>query len=300
MNFNRAENWIVDSLADLKARTSTARSHASRYNRLYTFLALFVFLSGVLISLYSLDWSNIRIYPALIAVNVLLYAPLTIILKAISLQTAGRVIDQQLRFKSAFGASALATISNVLPIPAGTAIQSAALMKKGATLSRGGGVIVFGNVVSFSVVAVVLGISLYNNGRDIGVVIMTVGLVLLALFSVVTIRASRTVLAAQFMGIRIARVLLMVARIHISFLAIGIGIELTQAASFTAAIVLGSATVFVPAGLGVSEALAALTAVAVSVSPAAAFIAVAMNRLVTLSVAAIATAFMLNSLRRAS
>lgn len=298
MNLDKAESWIISSHAWLTARTSKARAHAYHYRVSYTALALLIFLTGLVTSLLSLQWDEIEIRPLLIVANILFLAPLTIALKAISLQTAGRIVDQELTFKSAFGACALATVSNVLPIPAGTAIQSAALIKKGATLRKGGGVIIFGNIVSLAIVLAVLGVSLSENGHPIGTIPLSLGLGLLCFFSFLVIRVSCITLAAYFMAIRIARILLMILRVYISFLAIGVGIQMTQAASFTGAIVLGSATVVAPAGLGVSEALAALIAAAVSVSPPAAFVAVALNRLITLFVAGIFTASTLNFLKR--
>jgi len=294
MNLNTTESWLADTVRSTKALTSKVRSHTSAHRTLYCSLALLLFLSGLLLSLYSMELEDIRLRPIPIAANILVCAPLSLALKAISLQAAAHVIGKNITFKAAFQASSIATISNVLPIPAGTAVQSAALIKEGASISRGGAVVMFGNFVSMAIVSVVLGIGLSANGHQIGILIMCIGLIALGLSLTVTMRVSNRMAASRFIGTRIARVCLMIVRVQISFLAIGFSIGLTQAASFTAAIVLGSAVVIAPAGLGVSESLAAMTALAVSVVPAAAFIAVALNRLTTLLVAASAAACMIS------
>lgn len=300
MNLKSPGSRTADAIRSVKTLGSKARKHASAYRTLYSSLALLLFLTGLLLSLYSMNLEDVRLRPVPIAANIILCAPLSLALKAISLQAAAQVIGQQLTFKAAFRASSIATVSNILPIPAGTAVQSAALIKEGASISRGGAVVVFGNFVSIAIVLAVFGIGLLANGHHSGIFLTSIGLISLGLCLIVTMRVSDGMAASRFMGTRIARVCLMIARVQISFLSIGFSIELTQAASFSAAIVLGSAVIIAPAGLGVSESLAAMTALAVSVVPAAAFIAVALNRLTTLLVAALAAACMIGIRHRAS
>jgi len=56
---------------------------------------------------------------------------------------------------------------------------------------------------------------------------------------------------------------------------------------FTAAGTIGNAATIVPAGLGITEGIASALALLMGVSPAAAFLVVAVNRLIGLCVAGI-------------
>lgn len=268
------------------------REHAVRYRVFYIFLALVLFLGGLWVSVRSIDASELDVAMLPLLLNALVGAPLAIALNAFSFQAAGQVIGQRVRFMSAFHTCATATASNLLPVPAGTVLQSAALVKHGGGLANSGLIIIIGNVVLMAIVSVLLGCSLVSGYPRAGITLVLVGgLVLLS--CVVQIFRSRNLgTAAFFVGARASRIFLMVLRIQLSFLAIGTSITLLDAAGFTAAVVLGTVVAVVPAGIGVSESLGALTAVAIAIAPGAAFIAIALNRISTILVAALMAAMM--------
>ena len=259
--------------------------HASRYRLYYYSLAGVIFVIGLLVSLYSIEFDKVQIRVAPLLLNAFVGAPLAIALNALSLQTAGRVIGRRIKFPTAFHVCAVATASNVLPMPAGTVIQSAALVAKGASIKKSGGIVILGNFISLALASSILGVSLFVNGHALSWAFLLVGLALFFVSMGFMLRVASVAESALFIGVRVVRIVLMVFRIQISFLVIGLNVGLLQAASFTGAIMLASTVAVIPSGLGVGELFAALIALGVSVLPAAAFVAVALNRLTTLIVA---------------
>ena len=75
-----------------------------------------------------------------------------------------------------------------------------------------------------------------------------------------------------------------VFRFWLGFQAVNVSANLVESATFAVASVFGAIVAIVPAGLAVSEAMAAALAGFTVLSPATAFIVVALNRLVGLLV----------------
>jgi uncharacterized protein (TIRG00374 family) len=84
-------------------------------------------------------------------------------------------------------------------------------------------------------------------------------------------------LAHRFIGI-----VLLSARLFLAFQAIGVALPFIKAFPVTLAIIAGSAASITPGGLGISEVLGALIASVVQVAPAAAFLAIGLDRLIFL------------------
>jgi len=250
-------------------------------------LALVIFVLGLFLSFMSIDAEDVTLRSVPLLVNFIVGAPLAIAMNAVSLQMAGRVVGQAVGFRSAFHTCATATAANVLPIPVGAFLQSAVLVGHGATIFSSGLVIILGNIVLLTLVSILLGFNLISVYPSAGWSLVATGFIGLMVCIVFLCRFHDWKLASAFLGTRIARILLMVVRLKLSFFAIGLDVSLLDASAFTGAVVLGATVAVVPAGLGVSESLAALTALAISIGPAIAFIAVALNRVSTLVIAAL-------------
>ncbi|HET6525007.1 hypothetical protein [Sphingopyxis sp.] len=86
-------------------------------------------------------------------------------------------------------------------------------------------------------------------------------------------------IALQTLAHRIAGILLTALRLTFAFAALHMPIGVLQAFPFVLAILLGSASSVAPAGLGISESLAALAATASDYPAGIAFLAVGIDRL---------------------
>lgn len=262
--------------------------HAKRYRIIYTLLALVIFAGGLWLSVRSLELNNLDLQFAPLLVNLLIGAPTAIALNAVGFQLAGRIIHTNVGFVNAYRICAVATASNVLPIPAGTVFQSAALTVRGATIGRSGGIIVLGNLASLAIVAALVGAILSSELPLLGAMLVVISLCVLTIACMIVWRLANTRTATTFLALRLARTLVLVLRIQLSFMIIGLSVPLFEAAAMSGAVALGTTVALFPAGLGISESLAALTAMVLSVSSAAAFLTTAVNRMTTIVYAAVA------------
>jgi hypothetical protein len=86
---------------------------------------------------------------------------------------------------------------------------------------------------------------------------------------------------------RLFGLVLFAARLMLSFVALSLSVPLLDTLPFAFASIAGSASSIAPAGLGVGEAMAGMIAHSVAVAPAAAFLAVAINRIGGLAATAV-------------
>lgn len=262
------------------------QGHASRHRKAYIALGFMVLSSGLVASVWWLDLnlSDIRTIPLLI--NVALGAPLAFSSIAWGLLLNGRILGVKISFPNAFRVSVIATASNVLPIPAATAIHAGALLYHGASVSRSVSIVLLGHVAMLGLIASVFSIALTETRPELAWSFLLSGMSAIALACIPVFRFSRNPLTlAGFLLQKMIRMAVMVVRLELSFLAVGAEVSPFQAAALSAGLVLGTSASIVPSGLGVSELFAAVIATIVAVNPATAFVATAVNRVSTLGVA---------------
>lgn len=271
----------------LAAANRRVNLHARRFRLHYIVLAFAVFCSGMVASIHALDldWGALELHWLL--VNLLLGAPIAIGLNALGLMVSAGIVGASLTFPAAFRTCCIALCSNLLPIPAGTVIQASSLASRGGTVLQSGLVILLGNGISLALVIALVGAILVTVHPAIGFPLLTFGLLGLTVLTHQVYKRTTFRVVLAFLAVRSLRVIAVTLRIQLSFLAIGLIVALLDAALFTGAIALGTVVTVFPAGLGVSESLAALLAIATSVAPGAAFLATALNRLITLAFAGV-------------
>ena len=96
-------------------------------------------------------------------------------------------------------------------------------------------------------------------------------------------RKSTAAFALRLVAVRMVQLLVSVVRIYVVFLAIAVPVGMSEATVFLIANPLGTSMSIVPAGIGISEGIGAALAVLVSVPSAAAFLALALNRVLGLA-----------------
>ncbi|MFO7904728.1 MAG: hypothetical protein R6U98_18835 [Pirellulaceae bacterium] len=259
--------------------------HARAHSRAYYLIAGAVFVGGMFVSAWvlALDWGSLELKWLLM--NLFVGAPAAIALNAIGLRISANIVGVSLSFGAAFRTCCIAICSNLLPIPAGTLIQASSLASRGGSTLQSGIIILVGNALSLAIVLALVGAILLLVIPEAGIPLLLLGIALLATCSVFILKRSSVSTASAFIATRCLRTVVMVLRIQLSFMIIGFSVSALDAAVFSGALVVGTTLSVFPGGLGVSEALAALLALATAVAPGAAFLATALNRLATLAFA---------------
>lgn len=282
---------MFDNVDALLGRTYLAlNSHAARYKRLYTGMALSVLIAGLIISFSSSDVPISDLNALWLLINLLMTAPAAIALTALSLRYSARMAGVDLPFFQAFKACCIGTATNVLPIPAGTLVHVSALIGRGASVLRSNFIIVVSNLLPLGWILLFAGTVLLIRWITSGLIIFLCGAAILVLGISLLRPSVDSSILLRLIAITIARSFFLVGRILISFMAVGLSIRIADATLFSAAASAGSLVVIAPSGLGVSESLAAILSLATQVSPARAFVAVAVNTLTALIFASLCTA----------
>lgn len=131
------------------------------------------------------------------------------------------------------------------------------------------------------------GYAIYATGDNWGLGIILFGLSVTTVILVWIISKAGWIAGLEIMFHRLLGIGLTALRIVCAFAIIGFTLPIESGLIFSFATIAGSAAAIAPAGLGISEAFSAGLAPIVSVAPATAFLAVALNRIVGLSVTAL-------------
>ena len=211
--------------------------------------------------------------------------PFALLMNAQELVLCARGTANGLSIPKALAYSSAATLANVLPIPAGMALRAKALVDTGMGWTQGGVMLLAAGMLWFAMALVSVGLALLPG--SVGLTCLAVGtLASIVITGWIAHRISlRT--GIGFLVVRAIMLLLIAVRIQLCFLAIGQSISLKESAIFTLAGVVGNGVMIVPSGIGIAEGVGAALADLVGKMPAAAFLALAVNRLLGLAGSAI-------------
>lgn len=272
---SRFEEILRERAAPLILNLRTRHSRAI----LLVFLTLFLVGLYVSISTSGLSISDLRIVPL---VAVFLGAFATSVFNAWGLRLVATYSSVQLTFRESLFVSSLGSLTNLLPIPGSVLVRSGALIARGASIKTSTVGIAFGALLWIGLAGLLTGIALVVQKWALGWPVMALcGVVSAFAYQGVRRQASMH-LANQFVLQRVAMLLVMVVRFWFAFKAIGAAASLIESATFAVAGVFGAIVAIVPAGLAVSEAMAAALASLTVILPATAFVMVALNRVVGL------------------
>lgn len=242
-------------------------------------VALVLFLAGSVWSIRELGvvWSDLDWTAGALAL--LLVAP-SIWFNALELQLCARAAGNSMPLAQALCYSNVATLSNLLPVPASAIVRGGALVKNGASLAASGQIVLAAGLIWLAMAAGISAAAIIpgSGGLMAGAAAAGVAAGIAAWIA----RRSGIGVASGFVAVRVALLGLAVVRLHFCFAAIGVMLPPEDVAVYTVASILGSAAGIVPAGLGVSEGIAAALAVLAYASPAAAFLSIGLNRLLGL------------------
>lgn len=255
------------------------RGLAVRWRMPLTLAGAALFIVGFCLSVVSLDVTldQLAVWPIVALLTLL--APTTLALAAVSLQQLALAVGHRIGFREAFAVSAIGRIAEILPLPGGAIVRGAALMRAGAGLGESTWIVTLTGGLTVSMAVLLAGVPLLAAGFHVGYLVLLAGATGTLASAYWIVRRASTRLALSMIAVRAGFILIGIVRVSVAFAAIGVPLEPTQAALFVVCGVLGTAVTIIPAGIGVSETIAAALATLIDVPPAAAFLAVAINRI---------------------
>ena len=270
------------SMAQIVARgrafAAPLRAWSLRHRRVIVPVAAVVFAGALIWAVrdLGLTWADIHIGWLLVAFFGL--APLVVVINGWGIALGAWSFGKALSLRRATVIGAAGIVGELSPAPGVMAAHAGAMLGSGVGVSATA-IYMAGRAAFF--IGGAICVAALTLGAVPGWIAGGSGAVALGGFAAL-VRVCGGTQALVVVGQRALTLALQTGRIYVIFQVIGQGIALSSAPLFVASGMVGSIVFFVPAGLGASEALAALVAPLADVVPAAGFAAMALSRLMVL------------------
>lgn len=241
-------------------------------------LSLIVFCAGAWWSFRSLDISPAQLRLAPLGIVALLMVP-SLLYSGLGLSLLARSAGTTIPVGRATVVGAYASLAELLPIPGGAIVRTGAVMKAGASLQRSSALVVVTAVLWIALAMIGAGLSLLAAAPHLAFPLLILGGVSTLAISVWLWSTAGTAIAVATLLHRLAGIFLVGLRLQFAFAATHANAGFLETLPFVLANILGSASSIAPAGIGISEALAALVATTTALPPETAFLAVGLDRL---------------------
>jgi hypothetical protein len=227
------------------------------------------------------DLAGLSLLPALALF--LIMTPLGLVYGATGLMLLARIVGTSIGFKSAWSNAGYAQLAEALPLPGGAIVRTAALMQSGSTTGKSVFIVTATAILWVAMAAIGASTALFADTKWAAFCFLCVGLAAFIPILIWLVRNAGVAVAVTLVAHRLVGLALMSVRLILAFAVIGHFISAEQALLFSFANISGSASSIAPAGLGVGEAVGALLAGLIRIDPAAAFLAIGLNRIIGLS-----------------
>lgn len=248
--------------------------------------ATFLFMVGSYWSFQKLGISAADFKPVPLCLLASLL-PVSLLYGGVGLVLLGRCIQTPFPLGRATIIATYASLAEALPIPGGAIVRTGALVTAGAPVGRSTVLVLASAILWIGLAAVGAAYALYQEGiLGLSLILpgsLAVGGVLVWLLIQVGWKITVLTIFHRLCGIA-----LMAVKLKLAFDMIGVDLPLVHTLPFAFTSIAGSAASIAPAGLGISEGLSALIANLTTTTASAAFLAVALNRLVGLGLTALA------------
>lgn len=262
----------------LAARAWSSRPRNKRWLLLIAF-AIFVVLA--VISFLNLP-DGVALQPGFMVAIALIAAPVGWLLNTFEYRSIAKAAGHRVSLDTALQVTLAVNLANLLPVPGGVAVKTAALKLEGSSLGSAVSVNAIAGIIWIGATAALVGIALLTDPAFVvrGAVVATVGAAMLggAALSLRRRLPGWRRVFVELVAIETGSTLVAALRTALAFAAIGETASIAAVITIASAHVLAVAIGFFPAGLGLSEALAAALALTVQVSPAVAVAASAVER----------------------
>ncbi len=244
-------------------------------------IALCVFGIGVYLSHNEIDLSLSDLRFKWIVIALLIAFPLSSVLNSYRFILLGRYAGITYGFGKSLIISIYSSAANLLPIPGGMAIRAVNLKSEDNTYKDAvfvtGASALLAAIINLTIVASVLVVFYYTYASLLLFLISSVCCCIFC-FQVKKRIFCSSIRALIF--VEIASVFLDAINILLCFYSISAFLPIYDYLILTVSSLAGSAVSIVPAGLGIKEGVGALLAPLFNISPAIAFVALALNRLI--------------------
>ena len=277
-----------------------AASPQSRQRLLVASFALFV---GVCVTSWLALPDSLEISWWPIPVLLLATTPATLFVNAAEYRIMTRMNGRLVEWQAAFRLTVMASAANLLPLPGGVVIRTQALHSRGASYKRAIAANAAAGLTWIACGSFLIAILAAATGKSpaaagclavVGVASASSVIVILRRFDSSTMWGH----LGRFAVVESAMVAINAIRILLAFELIGLSATVVQATALTSAQIVASAIGVFPAGLGVRELLAGAVGLVVSLNPAEAVTAIAADRVVGTSGAALLAAALVVAGRR--
>ncbi len=207
-------------------------------------------------------------------------APAMILTGALEMFVLTKTAGATISFYNCLRLSIAGTAANILPLPGGAIIRTAAMSSNGASLGLASGVTILSGALWVCVAFVAAGLALISFHMIAALLFMGAALAVGVGAAYFAHKAKLSFSYVVTIGaLKIIIVMTEAARYFLAFAALGVDVTIGQALVLSAATVAGAMIAIAPAGLGVREGAAAFLASLVAIAPAAGFLASALNRI---------------------
>ncbi|MBF9149901.1 hypothetical protein [Novosphingobium jiangmenense] len=274
----------IDGLTDLRARLQIL---SARHRASLLIAATALFACGSWYAFRSLGLSPLDLDLRALLATVLLM-PLSLLYSGLGLVLLSRCVGAKTSLQQATTIASYGTLAEALPVPGGAMVRVGALMAAGASATRSSLLVLMTAVLWIALASLGCGFALWLHQAPASWLLASVGLVGVIMTVSWLARHVGAKLTLLTVGHRFSGLVLIAVRLHFALLCLGLLVPPINTLPFALANIAGSAASIAPAGLGISESLAALVAGSVKVAPAAAFLAVGLDRLACLAASALA------------
>ena len=261
-------------------------TRSAQFRKPLLLATLAVFAAGTAWSICHMGINPKRI-DGVAFIMLLCLSPVSVGYSGVGMQLMARAAGTSIPFGRSIVTSAVALLAEVLPVPGGAVVRTGALMKAGVGLGKGSTLVLLAALLWIALGALGAGLAVIGPNTVAGWTLVSIGIAGSITATGWLCWLSGWRLACLMLIHRLSGLTLIAFRLYLAFGVLGLAVPFAQTMPFVLATIAGSAAAIAPAGLGISEALAALAATAMVLSPAAAFLAVGLDRIVHLLLSAV-------------
>lgn len=265
--------------ARIQAGLVRAQTWGRRNRRVVLPVSIVLFTGALAWAITELDLNPSELQLGPFLVNLFLLTPAALLLNGAGISITAWALGKRVGLGAATAAAGIGTIAEFAPAPGGLMARATTLLAAGVPGGTTAWALGGGAALRVGLALSAAAFSLWWLGIQIWLVLGAVGVLLVMAGAVVLYPKCGTAGTAALMGQRLASIILASLRLWCAFSALGATISLFYTPVFAAAAILGTVASIAPGGLGIGELLGAGVAPLLSIAPAAAFAALAQNRL---------------------
>lgn len=263
----------------IASKAEPLRAHLERRRAAYFSVFFVLFLAGVAFSLSALQVKLSWVFAGWVALDFFVLAPAAVAAAASNLQASAALFGVKSQFGKAFAATAAGVVADLAPLPGGYLARGAVLVSAGIKLKHCGAALFVSSMIGLALAAGAAAGVFWEKTLIATSLVALTGLIV-GVCGLWCMRRPQPASIAPFILSKTFGYVLLLLRVEIAMRAIGCDAALSDIILLVFASMAGGFAPLTPGGLGLREGLAAAMAAANGFSPAAAFLAMSVMRMV--------------------